>query len=122
MTFEEQQIRAWIRTVFHHAAIRWVREQTHQYPAQIRLWGDEEDTLWNGNFHLGDRLQEGLDAHLAIWMADCIIRLTFRDQKILYALQQGWTQGEIAKTLLCDVSTVRRAIRRIRIQCPRSCR
>lgn len=122
MTMEERQMRAWIRTVFRHAAIRWLREQAHQRPAQGVPWRGEEDQLWTENSRLGYRSQEGLDAHIVIWMADCMTRLTPRDQQILHALQHGWTQREIAKALPCDISTVRRAIRRIRIQCPRSFR
>lgn len=107
MTIEERQIRAWINRVFRHAAIRWVRTQAHQSVPSPLSWDDQEvQKLW---------LSEELNSWVGLSMS--LSPLPWRDQQVLRALYQGWTQVEIAQALHCSTRTVRRAIQRIRRQC-----
>lgn len=116
MTREEQQVRAWIRTVFQHAAMQWFVAQQRQYSSNL-VWepGEEEEILWARDSHDPDS-----DSEVSVWLAQCAMQLTPRNQAILRAINQGWTQKDIAQTLQCTERTVRRVIRRIRNQCPYS--
>ena len=116
MTAEERQVRAWIRTVLRHAAMRWFVDQHRQHsPDLVFEPGEEEEILWVRDPHPTDS-----DIAASVWLAHCSMQLTLRDQAILRAINQGWTQREIAQALHCTGRTVRRAIRRIRSRCPYS--
>lgn len=112
MTVEERQLRAWIRHVLRHAAIRWARNQGRQQPLDTISMGLKEGFVWD--MHCAVGLEDTL------WMDDCLPRLRPRDQTILQAIAQGWRPVDIARRVGCDVSTVRRAIGRIRRMCPLS--
>ncbi len=111
MTVEERQLRAWVRSVFRHAALRWLDRQRRQETQEDGIWLSV-DSITRGDYDF-----EKIDATL--WWLDCPSRLAPRELAILHGLYQGRTPTEVAQTLRCNVSTVRRAIYRIRNQCPR---
>ena len=116
MTVEERQLRAWVRTVFHRAAIRWLdRERNHQ--RAIAVGGLEEVMVCQYDQEIE---AEALDDHVEAtqWLSDCLPRLTYRQQAVLLARARGLSSGEIARTVQCDPSTVRRILARVRRECP----
>jgi RNA polymerase sigma factor (sigma-70 family) len=119
MTVEERQLRAWVRSVFRHAALRWLDRQRRQEAVFLSDSVSEEDSAWKFD-HIGDQGYHDLEAMESnLWFLDCQQRLAPREAKIFNALYHGWNPTDVAQTLRCNVSTVRRAIYRIRNQCPR---
>ena len=116
MTVEERQLRAWVRRVLRHAAIRWMQRQARQYPPTRVPLENEEERIWP---EITPR-DNTPDADARLWMIQCLPRLTGREQQVFHALYQGQTPQTIAHQLQCDVSTVRRILYRIRRRCPRS--
>lgn len=117
MTVEERQLRAWVRTIFRRAAIRWLDRQRHQLQVmavgqrvEVITWRLQDQAMEN------DTQEESLAA--ATWMADCLPRLTSQERMVVAGLYQGMASIEIARKLQCTPRTVRRMRARIRMQCP----
>jgi RNA polymerase sigma factor (sigma-70 family) len=117
MTGEERQLRAWVRTIFRHAAIRWLDRQRHQLnvmavgqKAEVITWQHHDQVIGN------DTQAESLAA--VTWVVDCLPRLTPQERMVMACLYQGMTLVEIAQRLQCTPRTVRRIRSRIRMQCP----
>ncbi len=116
MTVEERQLRAWVRTVFHRAALRWL-DHTREGQRAIPVGGVEEVMIWQHHGQTGN--EESDDPWAATdWLIDCLPRLTARQQTVLLARARGLSSGEIARTVQCDPSTVRRILARVRRECP----
>ena len=117
MTVEERQLRAWVRTLFRRAALRWLDRQHRQEIMSVST--EEEGFTWQIDSVVGldSDLEDTVETEL--WLLDCRSRLTPHEAKILDALYRGWKPADVAHMLQCNVSTVRRVIYRIRNQCPR---
>lgn len=113
MTVEERQLRAWVRTIFRHAAIRWLDKQRHQL--KVMAVGQRAEVItWEHH----DQAMRSESLGLAIWLADCLPRLTLRERMVVDCLYQGMTSVEIAQRIQCSPRTVYRIRSRIRMQCP----
>ena len=117
MTAEERQLRAWVRTVFRHAALRWLaQERRHQGTIAV---GDREEALtWpSTEASVVDAAQE-VHLNAVTWLADCWPRLTVAERELADGLSQGMTGIELARSLQCTPRTIRRMRHRIRRRCP----
>ncbi len=113
MTVEERQLRAWVRTIFRHAAIRWLDKHRHQL--KVMAVGQRAEVItWQNH----DQAVQSESLAVATWLADCLPRLTPQERMVVACLYQGMTFVEIAQRLQCTSRTVRRMRTRIRMQCP----
>ena len=117
MTVEERQLRAWVRTIFRRAAIRWLDKQRHQLKVMAAGQRAEVITWQHHDQAMGNNTQaESLAA--VTWLVDCLPRLTPQERMVVARLYQGMASVEIAQRLQCTPRTVRRMRARIRMQCP----
>ncbi len=117
MTVEERQLRAWVRTVFRRAAIRWLDRQRHQF--QDMAVGDRSEVVaWQHRDQMIGNDTQSESVTKDLWLADCLSRLTPQERIVMDCLYQGLTFVEIAQRLQCSPRTVYRMRMRIRLQCP----
>ena len=75
MTVEERQLRAWVRSVFRHAASRWIQRQGPPHPPTLVPIDNEEEMSWTGINQEG----HAPDADARLWMIHCLPQLTARE-------------------------------------------
>ncbi|MDA8204938.1 MAG: helix-turn-helix domain-containing protein [Thermaerobacter sp.] len=113
MTVEERQLRAWVRTIFRRAALRWLDRET---PRPLTMGNREEVRTRPDLEGIPDDAAWGAATD---WWIECRSRLTDRQRQVIGARAQGMPTGAIAQALHCDPRTVRRILAEIRQQCPR---
>jgi hypothetical protein len=70
VTVEERQLRAWVRSVFRHAALRWLdRQRKHEA---------EEDAIWLSTDSIRRDGYVGDTSDATLWWLDCPPRLAPR--------------------------------------------
>jgi len=117
MTGEERQLRAWMRTVFRRAALRWLDREIDRQ--QVIAVGELEEVMtWHSDSQDVRKGSQEEHWEMSMWLLDCLPRLTRRQHFVMAALYQGMTSAEIADKLQCTPRTVRRMVARIRIACP----
>ncbi len=116
MTLEERQLRAWVRTLFRHVALRWVARERQGWGSSLER--DEEAIRWQHDEELPRCIPPDYEEGL-LWLTDCLPRLTPRQHGVVTALYHGMTAVAIARQQHCSPRTIRRIVVRIRQQCPR---
>lgn len=115
MTCEERQLRAWVRTLFRHVALRWIARERR---GQRESLEEEEGVTWQDNNSFQISAQSDQE-EVILWLTECLPRLTPQQHEVVTAFYHGMTAVAIARQQHCSSRTIRRIVVRIRQQCPR---